>query len=128
MKQKLQAIYEAFDGKLIGNKYMKTHVCETLSRMPDEIITFITKYCWFMASMEDSWAFAFTGNDLKDNHLIFLSDDLLIQDHGQIHFTIAHEIGHVMLNHRNSTLVRQTKHEIMKQELEADEFAIKYTQ
>ena len=28
-----------------------------------------------MGSMEDTWAFAFTGNDLKDQHLIFLSDE-----------------------------------------------------
>lgn len=73
--------------------------------------------------MNDAWAFTFTGNDLKDKHLIFLSDALLNQHPQQIIFSIAHEIGHVILKHRNSTLVRQTKQEIKKQEKEADAFA-----
>jgi Zn-dependent peptidase ImmA (M78 family) len=38
-------------------------------------------------------------------------------------YSIAHEIGHVILKHRNSTLVKQTKREIKKQEREADKFA-----
>lgn len=79
-----------------------------------------------MGSFEEAWAFAFTGNDLKDQHLVFLSDELLMQDEKQIHYTIAHEIGHVVLNHKNSTLVKQTKEEIRKQEKEADEFAKEY--
>lgn len=73
--------------------------------------------------MDDAWAFTFTGNDLKDQHLIFLSEDLLAQHPRQIRFSIAHEIGHVILQHRNSTLERQTKEEIRKQEKEADTFA-----
>jgi len=73
--------------------------------------------------MEDAWAFTFTGNDLKEKHLIFLSDDLLSQDTGQIQYSIAHEIGHVMLRHRNSVLERQTKQEVRRQEKEADNFA-----
>jgi len=44
----------------------------------------------------------------------------------QIKYSIAHEIGHVVLNHRNSVLIAQTKAEIKKQEKEADEFARKY--
>ena len=105
---------------------MKVHVCETLARMPEEIIEFVTGNCWFMGSMEDAWAFTFTGNDLKDRHLIFLSDELLMQRVQQIHYSIMHEIGHVMLNHRNATLAKQTKSEIKKQEAEADVFARKY--
>ncbi|MFS8159341.1 MAG: M48 family metalloprotease [Candidatus Roizmanbacteria bacterium] len=105
---------------------MKTVVCEVLTKMPDKTIKYITRNCWFIASMEDAWAFTFTGNDLKDQHLIFLSDDLLSESDAQIQFSIAHEIGHVMLDHRNSTLERQTKQEIRKQEKEADEFARKY--
>lgn len=122
----IATIFEKFQGKLVGNKKMQYAVCEVLSKMPDEVVTFITDNCWFMASMEDAWAFTFTGNDLKNQHLIFLSDELLQQDIHQIHYSIAHEIGHVMLGHRNSTLVKQTPQEIEFQEKEADLFAQKY--
>ena len=80
----------------------------------------------FFASLEDAWAFTFTGNDLKNNYLIFLSDELMFQNKDQIKYTIAHEIGHVILGHRNSVLEKQSKKEIKKQEKEADVFAKKY--
>lgn len=126
MEAIVQQIYRSFDGKLVGSFAMKMHVCETVSHMTPDIINFVTDNCWFLGSMEDAWAFTFTGNDLKDQHLIFLSDELLIQDDTQIHWSIAHEIGHVMLGHRNSVLVKQTKQEIARQEKEADNFARKF--
>ena len=126
MNNKAKNIYYAFDGKLVGNRQMKINVCEALAKMPDEIIDYITSNCWFFASMEDAWAFTFTGNDLKDQHLIFLSDELMFQEKTQINYTIAHEIGHVILKHRNSVLEKQPKEEIKKQEDEADSFAKKY--
>src|SRR5690242_7561043 len=109
MKRSAREIYDAFGGRLVGTQRMKIHVCETLAAMPEDIIDFVTQSCWFMGSMEDAWAFTFTGNELKNQHLIFLSDELLMQTDGQIHYSIAHEIGHVMLGHRNSVLVQQTK-------------------
>ena len=115
-----------FEGKLVGNRQMKESVCKTLLKMPPDIIKKITTNCWFFASMEDAWAFTFTGNDLKNQHLIFLSDELLYESAFQIQYTIAHEIGHVILGHRNSVLIRQDKVEIKKQEKEADIFARKY--
>jgi Zn-dependent protease with chaperone function len=127
MDEHLSNIYRAFDGKLIGTMHMKVQVCETRFRMPPDIVEKVTGSCWFLSSMKDAWAFAFTGNDLKDMHLIFLSDELLAQDEAQIRWTVAHEIGHVILNHRNSTLVQQSKAEIAKQEAEADRFAQAYT-
>lgn len=126
MKNDVKKIYYAFEGKLVGNKIMKTNVCQTLSTMPAEIINYITKNCWFFASMEDAWGFTFKGNDLKNQHLIFLSDELLFQNENQIQYTIAHEIGHVILNHRNSILIKQSKKEIEKQEKQANSFANKY--
>lgn len=126
MEKNIRRIYYSFDGKLVGNKIMKLQVCMTLTKMPGEIIDYITKNCWFFASMEDAWAFTFTGNDLKNQHIIFLSDELLFQKEEQISYTVAHEIGHVILGHRNSVLENQTKQEIIKQEKEADEFAKKY--
>jgi hypothetical protein len=126
MNENAEKIYHAFRGKLIGSYQMKMHVCETLLKMPDKVINFITANCWFLGSMDDAWAFTFTGSDLKNHHLIFLSDELLMQDELQIHYSIAHEVGHVMLGHRNSTLVEQSKKEIKQQEKEADMFAKKY--
>lgn len=105
---------------------MKRYVCETLSKMPFEVIDYITTNCWFLASMEDAFAFTFTGNDLADKHLIFLSDELLSQPENQIRYTIVHEIGHVILGHRNSVFVNQSKGEIKNQEKEADKFARRY--
>jgi Zn-dependent protease with chaperone function len=116
-------IYHDFEGKLVGTTFMKRYVCKTLAKMPDEIINFVTKNSWFLGSMKDAWGYTFTGNDLKNQHLIFLSDALLNQAPEQIMFSIAHEIGHVVLKHRNSTLIKQTKQEIKRQEKEADQFA-----
>jgi hypothetical protein len=128
MKNNIQEIYYKFDGKLIGTAEMKRFVCETLALMEEEIINYITSGCWFFGSMEDSLAFTFTGNDLKNQHLIFLSDELFLHDDKQIMYTISHEIGHVMLGHRNSVLERQSKKEISNQEQGADKFARKYIQ
>ena len=127
MREEIKEIYYAFNGKLIGSFQMKRSVCETLVKMPKEIVDFTTENCWFFGSMEDAWAFTFTGKDLKEKHLIFLSDDLLNQDQRQIQYSIAHEIGHVVLKHRNSILERQTKEEIRQQEKEADKFARQFT-
>jgi len=106
---------------------MKSIVVKTILLFPKEIREKITKNVWFVSSFEDGWAFTLRGDELtKREHLIFLSDDLLNQDERQITFTTAHEIGHVILGHRNSILESQTKGEIKKQEKEADEFAKKY--
>ncbi len=123
MKKDAREIYQMFAGKLVGNSQMKKYICETLLLFPDEIIKHVTSKCWFFGSMDDAFAFTFTGNDLKDQHLVFLSDELFLYSAEQILYTIAHEIGHVMLGHRNSTLVHQSKEEIKQQEKEADEFA-----
>lgn len=123
MKNDVKEIYYAFKGKLVGTKRMKTHVCKTVSLLPANLVEIVTKNCWFVSSFDNAWAFTFTGNDLKNQHLIFLSDDLLRQNPTQIRYTIIHEIGHVILGHRNSTLIKQTKTEIHKQEKAAELFA-----
>jgi len=122
----LRRIYAAFGGKLVGSRVLKKNVCEVLARMEEDIILYITKNCWFFGSTEDAWAFTLTGNDLRDQHLIIIGDELLMQSRRQIQYTIAHEIGHVMLRHRNSILERQSKSEIKHQEKEADQFAKRY--
>src|SRR3989344_318807 len=96
MKDDVRNIYRLFNGKLVGSQDMKLKVCEVLALMPREIVNYITSNCWFMASLPDAYAFTFTGNDLWDQHLIFLSDELLDQEKESIYYTIAHEIGHVI--------------------------------
>ena len=126
MNKKQREIFEAFEGKLVGRNTMKKAVCEVVSRMPDEISDYMTSNCWFISSFPDAYAFTFTGNDLKEQHLIFLSDELFFQEKETTYYTVAHEIGHVVLGHRNSVTVRQSKEEIKRQEKEADQFARKY--
>lgn len=126
MMKDVKEIYYAFRGKLVGTDEMKQYVCKVVSLMEEEIINYVTSNCWFFGSMDDSLAFTFTGNDLKNKHLIFLSDELFMHDDSQIAYTIAHEIGHVILGHRNSVIEKQSKSEIYNQESEADKFARKY--
>lgn len=76
-----------------------------------------------MSSTEDAWAFTLRGDELTGKHLIFLGEDLLRERDEQIMYTIAHEIGHIILGHKNSILVSQTRAEVRKQEAEAHEFA-----
>lgn len=118
---------KSFGHKLVGNKFMKKMVIKTLKFFPEEIVDFVTKNCWIVSSFEDGWAFTLRGDELKKNeYLIFLSDELLKENEKQITWTIAHEIGHIILGHRNSIGEVQTKSEIKKQEHEADAFAKKY--
>lgn len=126
MKWDIQKIRRAFGGKLVGNIFMKTVICEVMLIFPSEIINYVTKTVWFFSSAEDAWAYTFDGNDLTNKHFIFLSDELFEQDKEQIQYTIAHEIGHVILKHKNSIGREQPQSEIKKQELEADLFAKKY--
>lgn len=126
MNKTEREIYKAFDGKLIGTRFMKIHVCSVLALMPREIVTFVTEKCWFIGSMEDAWALTFKGNEIRNKYLIFLSDELLAQEASQIRHSIAHEIGHVVLNHRNSILVHQSKEEVRQQERAAEKFASTY--
>lgn len=128
MNEKLQAIHQAFHGKLVGNKKMQQHVLEILSRMPQDIIAFVTENVWFVTSFDDAWAFTFTGNEFQNKHVIFLSDDLLRQDISQIHWTIAHEIGHVILGHKNRFIEKFGKAKVANQERQADTFAKQFTQ
>ncbi len=119
-------VSKALGGKLVGRPQMKTYVCETILIFPPEIIEHITSHIWFLSSDEESWAYTFDGNDAKNKHFIFLSPELFEEDKSQIMYTISHEIGHVLLKHKNSIGRQQTQSEIKKQELEADEFARKY--
>ena len=119
----IDEIKKAFGGKLVGTKKLKTLVCEVVALLPEDLQEYITKYVWFVGSMDDAWGYTFTGDDLADQHLIFLSDDLMAQDTDQIHWSIAHEIGHVVLGHKNNIFVKQSKFAVNKQEQEADHFA-----
>lgn len=116
-----------FDGRLMGNLKMREAVCKTVLKLPFELINRVTSSVWFISSPEDAWAFTLRGSDVKNQHLVVISDELLEQDDKQIEYTILHEIGHVVLEHRNSIGFVQTESEISRQEFEADIFAKKYT-
>ena len=126
MEWNLKNIRQAFGGRLIGNLSMRKWVCETVILLPSEIVEYVTKNIWFISSPEDAWAFTFRGSDVKNQHLIVLSDELFKQSEDDIRYTIIHEIGHVILNHKNSMGFMQTESEIKMQEREADNFARKY--
>lgn len=124
----VSSIEKAFGYRLQGNKRMKHIVAHTVSLLPQEAIKTVTKHCWFVSSFEDSWAFALRGEDLaKNDALVFLSDELLSENEEQIRWTILHEIGHVILGHKNAILEPQSKSEIKRQEKEADRFALQYS-
>lgn len=122
----MEEIKGKFGRKLVGKVRMQTLVCETLLILPKDIAEFVTKNVWFISSFEDSWGFVLDSKDLGKKHLIFLGDELFEQDKYAQHYTIAHEIGHVMLNHRNAILETQSVRETEKQEDEAHRFAIQY--
>lgn len=126
MKWTIEKVRRALGGKLIGKLYMREMVCKAILLLPPDVIEQITKGVWFISSQEDAWALTFRGSDIRERHLIFLSDELFTQDEDQIMYTILHEIGHVVHNHRNSIGFTQTESEIRQQEAEADRFAKQY--
>lgn len=105
---------------------MRDYVCRTLAKFPRDIINHITTDCWFLGSTSDAWAYAFRGDEIAGKHLIVLSDSLWEQPNWDIMYTIAHEIGHIVLGHRNAILAPQTTKEIAKQEHDARVFALQY--
>lgn len=123
VSSRLEEIRKAFGHRLVGKKSMQKAVCEVMLIFPEDIVKLVTKSCWFVSSFDDAFGFVLRGDELDGKHLIFLSDDLFYQPKEQQYYTIAHEIGHVVLDHKNSILESQTKYETQKQEKEADKFA-----
>ncbi len=121
-----RTIIHALGGRLVGSKQAKKSIARALQLLPDLILKDLVSHCWFLSSDPDAWAFVLKGSELAGDHIIFLSDDLFEQSEEQIRYTILHEVGHVVLNHRNSVGVRQSKNEIGQQEAEADQFARRY--
>jgi hypothetical protein len=122
-------IQKALGHKLIGTSFMKRVVCQTILLLPPDLINFVTKNVWFVGSFTDGWAFTLKAGELgKGEYLIFLSDELLEAGESDMRFTILHEIGHVVLGHRNSIGKVQGKSEVRLQEREADKFARKLIQ
>ena len=118
-------VIRTFGGRLVGNTNTKNLVAAAVQKLPEDQAQYISHHVWILSSHPDSWAYAFHGDDLKNQHLIFLSDDLLTQSDRQITFTLLHEFGHILLGHKNSIDSKQSHHTISKQEQEADHFAIK---
>lgn len=119
-------IKRAFGVKLHVSESLQQHVVNTLAIMPDDIVDHITSDCWFLGSVDDASAYTIRGDELGGKYLIILSDRLLDQSPADIQYTIVHEIGHVVLGHRNAILAPQSKREIARQERLAHKFAMKY--
>lgn len=123
MKWTVAKVRKALNGRLIGKLFMREMICKTLLLLPSETIDYVCARVWFISSPEDAWAFTFRGSEIKERSLIIFSDELFLEDRNQIRYTILHELGHVILNHRNSIGYEQTQTEIDQQEDEADHFA-----
>lgn len=119
-------IIDAFRGKLVGGFFMKKMIAQTILKLPEDTIDYLIDNVWFLGSAPESFAYTFKGDDLAGQHMIFISDELLAEPQDQIEYTLLHEIGHVMLEHRNAINYHQPKEEIAKQESEADQFAKEY--
>ena len=126
MEWDISSIRHALGDKLIGNAFVREQICKTILLLPSDLIERVCKTVWFVSSPEDAWAITFKGSELKDRHIIFLSDELFREPEQQRRYTILHEIGHVVLNHSNSIGITQTESEINMQEQEADLFVKKY--
>lgn len=126
MRNQLEQIRKAFGHRLVGRKSMQRLVCEVMLIFPQDIIKFVTKNCWFVSSFDEAFGFVLRGDELDGKHLIFLSDELFSEPKEQQYYTITHEIGHVVLGHKNAILESQTKHGTEKQEKEADKFSKLY--
>jgi Zn-dependent peptidase ImmA (M78 family) len=122
----IQQIKKAFGGRIVAGEFAKQMIAQAVAKLPADKIECLIDHVWFFSSLPDTWAYAFHGNDLKNQDLIFLSDELFKELENQIQYTILHEIGHILLNHRNSIGFKQSKQEIEKQEKQADGFAYKY--
>lgn len=122
----IEEIRWSFSGRLIGSQLMRDAVCKTLHFLPPSVIKYITSNVWFISSPEDAWAFTFRGSDVQGQYIIFLSDELFEENDKHVRYTILHEIGHILLRHRNSMGYKQSPKEVEKQEQEADHFAKKY--
>jgi hypothetical protein len=123
MNEKINEVSRKFGNKIIGNNKVRRVVCEVVSLLSSEQIEFITKNVWFVNSFPDAWGFVFRGAELKGKYLVFLSDEAFRQPKADQYYEVAHELGHVLLKHRNSIGRPQTKSQITKQEGEADRFA-----
>lgn len=128
MKENTDTIKEKFRKKLVGSKRMQRLVCETLLIFPPNIVDYITENVWFVSSFDDAWGFVLKSDELKEKgeYLIFLGEELFEQDSYAQHYEIAHEVGHIILKHRNAITQPQSKAETDKQEKEAHEFALKH--
>jgi hypothetical protein len=126
MNTKLEKIRQKFGNKIIGSRGMKELILEVVSTLPDDTAYFVAENVWFVNSFEDAWGFVIRGDELKGKFLVFLADELFRQEEIDQRYEIAHEIGHIVLKHRNAISAPQSKAEIARQEREADAFARQY--
>jgi hypothetical protein len=126
MDKKFLEVREKFGTKIIGPGKMQNLICKVVCRLPQKTADFVTRNVWFVNSFPDTWGFVLRGDELDGKFLVFLSNELFRQPRKIQEYEVFHEIGHVVLNHRNSITVPQSKEKIARQEREADTFARRY--
>jgi len=119
-------IEQKLENRLIGKRQMQEAVISALTLLPNDLADQVTKTVWFVSNFDDAWGFTLDSKDLGQRHLVFLSDELFFEPRQQVYYTILHELGHVVLGHRNAFFKPQTRQETEKQEYEADKFARKH--
>jgi Zn-dependent peptidase ImmA (M78 family) len=124
----IDKILTSFHGRIVGSKQNKKAIASVILLLPKDTIKTLIDTTWFVSGYDETFGFVLSKNDIKNRNIIFLSDNLFKESELQITYTILHEIGHVILKHRNSFDDIQSKREIEKQEKEADEFALEYLQ
>lgn len=121
----LEDVKRKFGNKIIGSQKVQNLVCSVVGLLPSEKADFVTKNVWFVNSFSDASSFVLRGDELAGKYLVFLSDEVFKQPKSDQYYEVAHEIGHILLNHRNSIGISQTSVEIEKQERQAEQFAYK---
>lgn len=126
MKGSIKNLQYRFGGRILAEESAKDLITEALLYLPSDILEFLIDRVWFFGSTTDAWAYTFDGNDLSDQYFIFLSEDLFRQARRQIFYTVLHEVGHIVLKHKNSINYRQSPEQIAQQEKQADDFVYQY--
>src|SRR3989338_11181625 len=125
-EENLVKILKDFNTRLVGDEETKKIICETLLVFPKEVIDFVVKNVWFVSAFDDAWSFTLDSEELCGRTIVFLSDDLLRHSKERVTYSVAHEIAHIMLGHKNPYNAKLPQTTEKKFETGADEFAKYY--
>ena len=115
-------LFEKFAKKLDVSDKIKVRIFIVVGELDEEHFKKVTNYCWFVEIA--IWGFALPVGKLKKNDwIIVLNDRLKDLEKNKIDMIIAHEIGHVVLNHKIPVFDGINKQREKQQDEEAFKFA-----